>query len=76
MGTHGKIDALINALEYLKSAETVSVNHSSIRDAAGILGIKILNPYPPQWPFYHVVLPHGGVCRFSIELLIDELRKY
>lgn len=75
MGRQEKIEELVSSLESLKGAETVSIDHPSIRDAAGILELKICDPYPPQWPFYHVILPHGGVCRFSIELLLDKLRE-
>jgi hypothetical protein len=77
MDMQQKMTELIIGLESLKEAETISIDYPDIRDAARILRLKICDPYPPQWPFYHVILPspQGGICRFSIGLLIDRLRE-
>ena len=73
MDMQQKIREIISDLKSLEGAETVTVNHPAIRDGAGILGFNICKPYPPQWPYYHVLMPGRGVCRLSIGLLIDRL---
>ena len=74
MDRQQKIREIISDLESLERAETVCVNHPAIRHGAGILGFNICKPYPPQWPYYHVLMPgQGGVYRLSIGLLIDRL---
>lgn len=76
MNLEEKCLSLLKKLQELKSNPDAVFDHESIRDSAGILGHKICKPYPPQWPYHHLIMSNGGVLPLSVELLFDLMTEH
>ena len=72
-----RIDNILIQLRALQTPETqfVFVNHPAVQEAACYLGLRILDPLPPQWAYYHIVTKQGGVIPASVQGLINLLEK-